>query len=297
MIEKRKYSKTANKKNGNTDYKRSGDIKINGVKTENHDGDDEKPIKSDDNAETSNRVIGRNAVIELLKLCDDTRIDKIFIKSGQYEGSLKVIAAEAARLKIPMVEAGQDKLNELAGGTSHQGVIAITTEKAYCTIDDILKIAEERGEKPFIVICDGIEDPYNLGAVIRSAECAGVHGIIIPKRRAVGLSASVSKSSAGAIEHMAVARVPNLANAIDELKEKGLWIYAAEKGGEPYYKCDLSSPTALIMGGEDSGVSRLLKEKSDVIISIPLHGKITSLNVSAAAAVLMNEVAKQHSES
>jgi len=239
-------------------------------------------------------VYGRNAVMELLKNGDESNIDRIFIKSGRYEGSLKVIVAEAARLKVPVVEAGAEKLNTLAQGMAHQGVVAITTEKEYCTIDDILEIAAMRGEKPFVIICDGVEDPHNLGAIIRSAECAGVHGIIIPKRRASGLNSSVSKSSAGAIEHMAVARVSNLGYAVDELKEKGLWIYAAEKGGTLYYDCDLNSPIALIMGGEDTGVSKLLRDKSDFTISIPLYGKITSLNVSAAAAVLMNEISRQH---
>lgn len=254
-----------------------------------------KENKEKQNIETPENVIfGRNSVIELLKRPDAGKmIDKLYIKSGVREGSLKLIEAKAMEAKITLVDARPQKLDELTGGKAHQGVAAICAEKEYSTLDDILAIAEQRNEKPFVIIADGIEDPHNLGAVIRTAECAGVHGIIIPKRRSSGLTAVVAKSSAGAIEHMAIAKVPNLAAAVDELKEKGLWIYAAESGGTPYYKCDMNSPMVLILGGEDSGVSRLLMDKSDYRVSIPLHGQINSLNVSAAAAVLLNEAAIQ----
>lgn len=245
-----------------------------------------------DNDTDKNIIYGRNAVLELLKT--GRSIDKILIKSGEREGSLKMIAAEARRLGIPVVEAGKSKLDELSSGALHQGVAALAAGKDYVDIDSILNLALEKNEKPFIVIADGIEDPYNLGAVVRSAECAGAHGLIIPKRRAAGTGGAVAKSSAGAIEYLPVARVSNLANTVDELKKKGLWIYAAESGGTNYYDCDMNSPAAVILGGEDSGISRILRDKSDFIVSIPLYGKISSLNVSAAAAVIFCEMARQH---
>lgn len=242
-------------------------------------------------SDTNNLIYGRNAVIELLKAGHS--IDKIYVKAGEREGSLKLICAEAKRMGIPVVETGKGKLDDLAGGALHQGVVASAAEKDYVDIDYILNLAVERGEKPFVVIADGIEDPYNLGAIIRTAECAGVHGLVIPKRRASGTNGIVAKTSAGAIQHLAVAKTSNLANAVDELKKKGLWIYAAEAGGTPYYECDINSPAAIILGSEDSGVSKLLRDKSDFIVSIPLYGKISSLNVSAAAAVILYETARQ----
>ncbi|MHB1153610.1 MAG: 23S rRNA (guanosine(2251)-2'-O)-methyltransferase RlmB [Eubacteriales bacterium] len=244
-----------------------------------------------ENETNKNLIYGRNAVIELLKTGHS--IDKIFVKSGEREGSLKLITAEAKRLGIPVVETGKSKLDELSSGALHQGVIASAAEKDYVDIDYILNQALEKNQKPFIVIADCIEDPFNLGAIIRTAECAGAHGLIIPKRRATGTNGIVAKTSAGAIEYLPIARVPNLANTVDELKKKGLWIYAAESGGTNYYDCDMNSPAAIILGGEDSGVSRLLRDKSDFIVSIPLYGKISSLNVSAAAAVIFNEMARQ----
>jgi 23S rRNA (guanosine2251-2'-O)-methyltransferase len=241
--------------------------------------------------DTNNLIYGRNAVIELLKAGHS--IDKIYVKSGEREGSLKLITAEAKRLGIPVVETGKGKLDELAGGALHQGVVASAAEKNYVDIDYLLNLADQRGEKPFIIIADGIEDPYNLGAIIRTAECAGAHGLIIPKRRASGTTGIVAKTSAGAIQHLAIAKAANLASAVDELKKKGLWIYAAEAKGIPYYECDMNSPAAIILGSEESGVSKLLRDKSDFIVSIPLYGKITSLNVSAAAAVIFYETARQ----
>lgn len=236
-------------------------------------------------------IYGRNAVIELLK--SGHSVDKIYMKTSDREGTLKFIFSEARRMGIPVTEAGKSKLDELSGGANHQGVVASAAGKNYVDIDEILNSAAEKNQKPFIVIADGIEDPYNLGSVIRTAECAGAHGLIIPKRRAAGTGDIVAKTSAGAIEHLPIARVSNLADTVDELKEKGLWIYAADTGGTLYYECDMNSPAAVILGGEGSGVSRLLREKSDFIVSIPLYGKITSLNVSAAAAVIFNEIAKQ----
>lgn len=236
-------------------------------------------------------VIGRNAVSELLKSGRD--IDKLYVKKGERTGSITVIASEAIRRGIPLLEVEGNKLDTMAGGRPHQGVIASAALKEYATIDDMLRLAEERGEKPLIVIADGIEDPQNLGALLRVVECMGAHGVIIPKRRAVGLTEAVGRASAGAVEYVPVAKVVNLAQTVDELKEKGLWIYAAEAGGEPYDRTDLRGAAAIILGSEGFGVSRLLKDKSDFILSIPMFGSINSLNVSTAGAVLLAEAARQ----
>lgn len=238
-----------------------------------------------------NIIFGRNAVKELLSGGRD--IDKLFIQVGDREGSVNQLIGIASERKIPIIEAERSKLDALCQGAHHQGIVAIAAERNYATIDEILAYAEERGEKPFIIILDGVEDPHNLGAIIRSAECSGAHGVIIPKRRAVGLTSTVAKASAGAIEHMRVAKVTNLAMTIDELKERGLWLYAADMDGESYYDTDLSGAVALVMGSEGFGISRLVKEKCDFTISIPLYGKVNSMNVSCAAAVLMTEVARQ----
>ena len=235
-------------------------------------------------------VIGRNAVRELLK--SGRSVDKIFVKSGEREGSIVVLVAEAAERKIPIVEATMEKLNSLSGGANHQGIVALAAEKDYTDIEGILEIARERGEKPLIVLCDGIEDPQNLGALIRCAECAGVHGIVIPKRRSVGLTPTVAKASAGAIEHMAFAKVTNLADTILKLQKEGVWIFAAEAGGVPYYDVDLDVPAAIVLGSEGFGVSRLIKDRSDETISIPMYGKVNSLNVATAASVILCHAAK-----
>ena len=236
-------------------------------------------------------VVGRNAVRELLAGGRD--IEKIYIRSGEREGSINLLLGEAAARRIPIVEVDKSKLDAMSGVTAHQGIIAVAAEKNYCSVEDILSYAESLSEKPFIVLCDGVEDPHNLGAIIRSAECCGAHGVIIPKRRAVGLTSVVSKSSAGALEHMRVAKVTNLASVMEELKEKGLWFYAADMGGEAYEKTDLSGAVGLVLGSEGEGISRLIKEKCDFTVSIPLHGSINSMNVSAAAAVILSEAARQ----
>ena len=186
----------------------------------------------------------------------------------------------------------EEKLEALAQGTTHQGVVAMAAEKEYTDVDGILAIAAERGETPLIVIADGIEDPHNMGALIRCAECAGAHGIIIPKRRSVGITPTVAKSSAGAIEHMAIAKVTNISATIDELKKKGLWIFASEAGGAAYYETDFNTPAAIIFGSEGFGVGRAIKEKCDFIVSIPMYGKVNSLNVSTAASVVLCHAAR-----
>lgn len=236
-------------------------------------------------------VIGRNAVSELLK--SGRAVDKIYIKKGERTGSITVIASEAIKRSIPIVELEGNKLDNMSGGQNHQGIIASAALKDYVSIDEILDSAKEKGEKPLIIIADGVEDPQNLGALLRVAECCGAHGVIIPKRRAVGLTEAVGRASAGAVEYVPVAKVTNLASAIDELKEKGLWIFAAEAGGTPHYQTDMTCGAGIILGSEGFGVSRLLKDKSDFIISIPMYGKINSLNVASAAAVILSEAAKQ----
>ena len=237
-------------------------------------------------------VVGRNAVRELLK--SGRTVDKLYVQRGEREGSIVVLVAEAIERKIPVIETDRAKLDKMTDFAVHQGVVAMAAEKEYCSVDDILAIAEGRGEKPFIVIADGITDPHNLGALIRCAEGVGAHGIIIPKRRAVGLTPAVTKASCGAIEHMAVAKVTNLAATIEDLKKKGIWIFTAEAGGEAYYNTDFDCPCALVMGSEGEGVSHLIKEISDYIVSIPMYGKVNSFNVSTAASVLMAEISRQH---
>ena len=236
-------------------------------------------------------VSGRNAVRELLNSGRD--VDKIYVSSGEREGSIKLLIGLASEKKIPIVEVDKSKLDAMARGARHQGIIAMAAEHNYSSVDEILAYAEERGEPPFVIILDGVEDPHNLGAIIRSAECCGAHGVIIPKRRAVGLTPVVAKSAAGATEHMRVAKVTNIASTLDELRERGLWIYAADMGGEEFYKTDLKGSVGIVLGSEGFGISRLVKEKCDFTLSIKLHGHVNSMNVSCAAAVIFAEVARQ----
>lgn len=243
------------------------------------------------NIAAENAVSGRNAVKELLASGKD--VDKIYVRRGDREGSVKLLTAKAAERGIPIIEVEKNKLDAIAGGTAHQGIVAMAAEQNYSTVAEIMAYAEALGEKPFVVVCDGIEDPHNLGAIIRSAECMGVHGIIIPKRRAVGLTPTVAKASAGALEHMRVAKVTNIASAIDELKEYGCWIYAADMGECSYSSVDYSGGVALVLGSEGFGISRLVKEKCDFTVSIQMYGKVNSMNVSCAAAVILGEIAKQ----
>lgn len=237
-------------------------------------------------------VVGRNAVRELLKSGRD--IDKIFVLRGEREGSIVVLVAEAIERHIPVIETDRAKLDKMTSHAVHQGIVAMAAEKEYCTVEDILQIASDRNEKPFLVIADGITDPHNLGALIRCAEGVGAHGLIIPKRRAVGLTPAVTKASCGAIEHLAVAKVTNLASTIDQLQKAGIWVFAAEAGGTAYYDTDFDCPCALVMGSEGDGVSHLIKEKSDFIVSIPMYGQVNSFNVSTAASVILAEISRQH---
>lgn len=240
-------------------------------------------------------VIGRNAVRELLK--SDRPIDKLLVQKGERAGSIVVLVAQAIEKGIPVVETEKSKLDDIAGFAPHQGVIALAAEKEYCSVEDILAIARERGEAPLIVLCDGVTDPYNLGAIIRCAECCGAHGLIIPKRRASGLTPLVTKASAGAIEHLAVAKVANITNAVEQLKRENVWVYAAEAGGPSIYESNFEGPCAIVMGSEGNGVSQGVRKACDGIISIPIYGQVNSFNVSAATAIILAEVARQHHKS
>ena len=236
-------------------------------------------------------VAGRNAVMEQLKA--GTPIDKVFVAAGEREGSIKLICALVLEKGIPLLECDKNKLDRLAGGSWHQGVVAMVAEKEYCTLDDLFAIAEAKGEAPFFVIGDGITDPHNLGALIRCAEGAGAHGVILSKRHCAGLTPVAAKASAGALAHMAVAKVSNIAATIDILKKKGVWVYAAEAGGTSLYKTDLKGSAAFVFGSEGEGVSRLVKEKCDFIVSIEMYGHVNSFNVSCASAVVLCEAARQ----
>ena len=246
-----------------------------------------------ENSEIKNEIIeGRNAVIEALRA--ERNIDKIYINKGDVDKTLGHIASKARDKGIVVVECDRRKLDFMSVTKAHQGVIALCAVRDYCSVDDILALAEEKGEDPFIVVCDEISDPHNLGAIIRSAECAGVHGLIIPKRRSAGLTAIVDKASAGAAEHSLIARVPNISAALKDLKQKGLWIYGTAADGEsPLWKTDFSGPVALVIGSEGDGISRLVKENCDFMVSLPMKGNIGSLNASNAAAIVMYEILRQ----
>lgn len=237
-----------------------------------------------------NIIVGRNSVMEALR--SDREIDKLIVGKGA-EGSIKKILGLAKDKRIPVTMADKPALDRIANGSPHQGVAAYVSSYSYCEVEDILALAEERGEAPFVIILDNLEDPHNLGAIMRTAEACGAHGIIIPKRRSVSITEVVAKASAGAVEYMPVAKVSNIAQTIDFLKEKGVWIYACDMDGETYYKTDMRGAVGLVIGSEGFGISRLVKEKCDFVVSIPMIGKITSLNASNAAAVLLCEIRKQ----
>ncbi|MBQ5995735.1 MAG: 23S rRNA (guanosine(2251)-2'-O)-methyltransferase RlmB [Clostridia bacterium] len=236
-------------------------------------------------------LIGRNAVTEALKA--GREIDTLFITRGNSNPALLRIVSMAKEKGAVIKEADQKKLDYMCSGGNHQGVCAFVASHEYSTVDDILDYAREKEEKPFVVICDEIEDPHNLGAIIRTAECAGAHGVIIPKRRSAALSYAVGKTSAGALEYMRVARVSNLAQTIDELKGKGLWVYGADMDGDDYKSVDVAESAALVIGSEGKGLGKLVRQKCDVIVSLPMKGKINSLNASVAAGILMYEIASK----
>lgn len=240
-------------------------------------------------------IVGRNPVLEILK--SEKEIEKIFVLRGELKGSINKIIGIAKDRNIIIQQVDRNKLDQISEGNAHQGVAALVTPYEYSTIDAILDRGEELNKPPFLLVLDGIEDPHNLGAIIRTAECGGVQGIIIPKRRSAGVTQTVYKSSAGAVEHMLIAKVNNISDAIEELKKKGLWIYGADVAGEEYYfNTDLKGPVALVIGSEGKGISRLVKEKCDFLLKIPMFGEISSLNASNAASILIYEVVRQNHE-
>lgn len=237
-------------------------------------------------------LVGRNAVTEALK--SGRGINKLWIASGDREGSVAEIAALAKERGIVVQYVERVKIESLAGGHRHQGVLAYVAPVPYAELDDILKAAEEKGEAPFLVLLDELEDPHNLGALLRTADATGVHGILIPKRRSVSLNATVAKTSAGAVEYVPVARIGNIAQTLKKLKEKGFWVAGADMDGEKaYYEADLTGPLVLVVGSEGRGMSRLTKEACDFIVSMPMVGRINSLNASVAGSILMYESMRQ----
>ena len=243
-------------------------------------------------AEADGVIEGRNAVIEALRAGEN--IDKIFIQKGETDKTLGHIASKARAAGIVVVDADKRKLDGMSRTHAHQGVIALAAMREYVNVEDILAKAAEKGENPLIVICDEISDPHNLGAIIRTAECAGAHGIVIPKRRSAGLTAVVAKTSAGAVAHMPVARVANIPSLIKDLKKQGVWVFGtAAKGTTNLYEADLKGSAAIVIGSEGDGMTRLAEENCDFLVSIPMKGKINSLNASAAAAILLYEAVRQ----
>lgn len=236
-------------------------------------------------------LVGCNCVREALRA--GRPIDTLLIARGERSGGAAPIMALCRKEGIPVKEVAPAKLEALCGTKHHQGIAAVAAAHAYASVEDLFAVAQEKGEAPFFIIADGLEDPHNLGAVIRTAEAAGAHGVIIPKRRSSGLSVTVARSAAGALEHLPVARVANLASTIDELKQRGVWIYTADMDGTPWCETDFSGAVGLVVGSEGEGVSHLIREKSDFILSLPMRGKISSLNASVAAGIVMYEIARQ----
>ncbi len=240
--------------------------------------------------EHDNMIIGRNSVLEALRA--GTRIDTLMLASGERSGSMGKIAALARERGIVIKDVSVKKLDYMCGHSRHQGVIAMAAAYEYAQLDDLFRIAEERGEPFFAVICDEIEDPHNLGAIIRTADAAGAHGVIVPARRSAPLSFTVNKASAGALSHVPIVRVTNLVSAMEELKSRGVFLYGADMGGTDYTRVDFGGAVGLVIGSEGAGIGRLVREKCDFIVSLPMKGKISSLNASVAAGILMYEVSR-----
>ncbi len=238
----------------------------------------------------NNIICGRNPVLEALR--SGREIDRLFVAHGTGGGSVTAIIAKCRAKGILIKEISPQKLDYYCGGANHQGVAVMFASQEYATVDDMFALAETRGEKPFLIICDEIEDPHNLGAIIRTAEATGVHGVIIPERRSASLNATVAKAACGALEYVPVARVTNIANTIDALKERGVWVFGADMDGDDYTKTDFDTPCALVIGNEGKGVGALTAKKCDAILSLPMLGKINSLNASVAAGILMYEVVR-----
>ena len=251
-----------------------------------------RPVQTAPAEETEGQLEGRNALTEALR--SGRTIDKVFIASGETDRALQRLAAQAKEAGAVVVPVDRRKLDAMSVTHAHQGVITLAAAHTYASVDDILQEAADRGEAALIVICDELTDPHNLGAIMRSAECAGAHGVIIPKRRSVGLTATVAKASAGAVEYMKVARVTNINQTIAQLKEKGVWIFGtAAEGSVPMYQADLTGPAAIVIGNEGAGMSPLVQKNCDVTVHIPMQGRISSLNASAAASILLYEAVRQ----
>jgi 23S rRNA (guanosine2251-2'-O)-methyltransferase len=248
------------------------------------------------NMSEENIIEGKNAVIEAIRA--GRPLDKVFLAKGSNDKALGFIASNARNAGVVVTECDRRKLDAMSvTHGAHQGVIAVAAAREYCAVEDILALAREKGEDPFLVVCDGIEDPRNLGAIIRCAECAGAHGVIIPKHHSAGITAAADKASAGAAEHMLIARVANLTAALQDLKKKGLWVYGAEANGTSHlWKTDMKGPICLVIGSEGQGISRLVRENCDFILNIPMAGQVNSLNASAAAAILLYEIVRQRHE-
>lgn len=247
---------------------------------------------SDNPDEGLDKLEGRNSVLEAIK--SDRTINKILVSKGDKEGSIKQIIALAREKGIIVQETDRISLDKISTTHSHQGVIAFVAVKDYVEVDDILQIAQEKGDPPFIVLLDGITDPHNLGSILRTANAVGVHGVVIPKRRAIGLTAAVSKASAGAIEYVPVARVTNMAQTIEYLKEQNIWVVGTDQSGEKsFYDSDLKGPIALVIGSEGEGMGKLVREKCDFVVNLPMKGAISSLNAAVAGAIVMYEILKQ----
>lgn len=240
--------------------------------------------------ENSNIICGRNPVLEALR--SGREIDRLLVAHGTGGGSVTAIIAKCRAKGILIKEISPQKLDYYCGGANHQGVAVMFASQEYATVEDMFALAETRGEKPFLIICDEIEDPHNLGAIIRTAEATGVHGVIIPERRSVSLNATVAKAACGALEYVPVARVTNIANTIDALKQRGVWVFGADMDGDDYTRTDFDTPCALVIGNEGKGIGALTAKKCDAVISLPMCGKINSLNASVAAGILMYEVVR-----
>lgn len=242
-------------------------------------------------SESENKVEGRNPVIEVLK--SERTVEKLYVAKGDIEGSIKMIIAIAREKGIPIIEVDRKKLDVMSESKSHQGVIALVTPYKYSTVDEILDIAKTKGEDAFIIVLDEIEDPHNLGSIIRTANACGAHGVIIPKRRSAFITPTVIKASAGAIEYVKIAKVTNLNQTLKELKDKGLWVIGTDMDGDICYKSNLKGPVAVVIGSEGKGLSRLVKENCDMVVSIPIIGEIESYNASVAAGIVMYEIMRQ----
>jgi rRNA methylase, putative, group 3 len=300
--EKSKFNNRSERNNDKTKFNDRNDDKTrfndrNDDKTRFNDRNDDKIRfntrngRNDDKEFNENQVEGRNAILEVFKSGRD--VEKILIARGNVEGTIRRIVATATERGIVVQQTDRQRLDDMSQTKNHQGIIGFVSAHQYVEVEDIIKIARDKGEDPFIILLDGITDPHNLGAIIRTADACGAHGVVIPKRRSVGLTATVSKTSAGAIEYVPVAKVVNLGNTIDELKKQGIWVACADMTGKDHFDSDMKGPIALVIGSEGEGISRLVKEKCDFNVSIPMKGQIASLNASVAAALLMYEVVRQ----